>query len=213
MSSLKVSKINGNALAFNYFNLQEAMKDLAWHNLEHVNWVGQYPYKPLVSFQIAHSGDSIYLHYTVEEEYVKAQYVRTNESIWEDSCVEFFISFDNKVHYYNLEFNVLGTGLIGYGNADRDARVRLDSSLIEQVSTATSVVSKGGDKSWAMIMVIPVAIFKEHNVESFDGLKADANFYKCGDSLPTPHFVSWAKIDNPTPDFHLPHYFGSVEFE
>jgi hypothetical protein len=44
-------------------------------------------------------------------------------------------------------------------------------------------------------------------------MKARGNFYKCGDSLSVPHFLSWQPIDNPTPNFHLEKFFGELDFE
>ncbi|KAF5300265.1 hypothetical protein FQR65_LT19374 [Abscondita terminalis] len=73
----------------------------------------------------------------VREDYIKAQYIRPNEAVWEDSCVEFFVSFDQKVHYYNIEMNPLGTGLVGYGTADKDSRSRLTAEQIQQINTYT----------------------------------------------------------------------------
>ena len=49
-------------------------------------------------------------------------------------------------------------------------------------------------------------------LERFDGLQARGNFYKCGDGLPVPHFVSWAPIDTPNPDFHRPEFFDTICF-
>jgi len=54
-----------------------------------VNWA-EYPYKPKVSFRIAHTKDSILLHFKVREESVRAKYGEDNGSVWTDSCVEFF---------------------------------------------------------------------------------------------------------------------------
>jgi hypothetical protein len=38
-------------------------------------------------------------------------------------------------------------------------------------------------------------------------------FFKCGNDTGHPHYGSWQKIENPTPRFHLPQYFGELEFE
>lgn len=46
-----------------------------------------------------------------------------------------------------------------------------------------------------------------------DGQTIKANFYKCGDELQTPHFLSWNPINIEKPDFHRPDFFGSLEFE
>lgn len=214
MKTLKVARVdNFTVEGFDYFQMRNLMSDLPWHGISQVNWSQEFPYKPLVSFQIGHDNKTIYLHFNVEEEFIKAQYVRSNEAVWEDSCVEFFVSFDNKQTYFNLEFNVLGTGLIGFGNAIKSERNRLSSKQIELVKTASSVVNSGGLKTWAMILAIPVNVFEVANVASFAGLKAHANFYKCGDRLPNPHFISWSAISNPTPNFHLPNFFGEIYFE
>ena len=213
MSSLRVPKIDGNIVTLNYATLQQKLEMLPWNNLPNVNWPEEYPDKPIVNFQIAHSGESIFLHYVVDEDFVKAQYVRPNEAVWEDSCVEFFVSFDERKHYYNLEFNVLGTGLIGYGTEVKSERQRLRASLIETVQTVTFVVHTGGKKTWGIVLIIPVSVFTESSIARLDGVKAHANFYKCGDGLPKPHFISWSKIDYPTPNFHLPAFFGDVIFE
>jgi hypothetical protein len=45
------------------------------------------------------------------------------------------------------------------------------------------------------------------------GKTCRANFYKCGDDLPEPHFLSWNNIIADKPDFHLPQYFGTLTFE
>ena len=38
--------------------------------------------------------------------------------------------------------------------------------------------------------------------------KLQGNLYKCGDKTAWPHFLSWAPIGTPAPDFHCPAYFG-----
>ena len=54
-----------------------------------VNWA-EYPYKPKVNFRIAHTKNSILLHFKVKEASVRARYGTDNGSVWTDSCVEFF---------------------------------------------------------------------------------------------------------------------------
>ena len=39
------------------------------------------------------------------------------------------------------------------------------------------------------------------------------NVYKCGDNLSQPHFLSWQPIHTDKPNFHVPQFFGEVEFE
>ncbi len=213
MDKITVAHIAVNEGDLNYFTLENLMRGLPWQEIATVNWPDEYPEKPNVRFQIAHCNNALLLHYHVQENFVKAQYIRPNEPVYEDSCVEFFISFDNKQQYYNLEFNALGTGLIGYGPQTKALRNRLPAEAIEKVLTTSMVQNSQGNKTWDMILVIPVDLFTAHPITDLAGLSAHANFYKCGDGLPTPHFVSWAPIDAEKPNFHLPEFFGELYFE
>lgn len=213
MSILKVCKVKLDLSIFSYHAIQQQLNALSWQEIAQANWSEEYPYKPKVSFQIGHDDKHIVLHYAVEEEFIKAQYIRSNEAVWEDSCVEFFLSFDKGETYYNIEFNVLGTGLIGYGPGVKSLRNRLSAAVIETVQTATSVLSADGRKRWNLLMLIPTRIFEAHLQGSLSAVSAQANFYKCGDKLPNPHFLSWKAIDHPTANFHLPAFFGDLIFE
>ena len=58
-----------------------------------------------------------------------------------------------------------------------------------------------GECSWELAMVIPVSAFFQHSVGSLDGKTMKGNFYKCGDKLQTPHFLSWSPIGLERPMF------------
>jgi len=209
MSTLVVKKLN-EINGKDFFSIQKEIKELSWNAIAASPWKVDFPYSPVAEFQIGHTDSFVILHYAVEEEFLKAQYTRSNENVWEDSCVEFFISLDHKQTYYNFEFNILGTGLIGYGPAVKSERRRLDSTVVEEVNTYTSVRKINGKKKWNLILQIPKAIFS--NTE-WSGKTLHANFYKCGDELPTPHFIAWNMIDHPTPNFHRPEFFGELIVE
>ena len=212
MTSLKVPQCSIALDHPNYHAVSQQMESLPWQDIAHVNW-SEFPYKPDVKFQIAHDNQCIFIHYAVQEEFLKAQYVRINEAVWEDSCVEFFVSFDDRATYYNLEFNVVGTGLIGMGGRVKSERMRLEKDTVAKVSTLSNVVNIRGKKKWNIILMIPTDVFIHSEVKSLSGLTAYGNFFKCGDGLPTPHFLSWSKIDHPKPNFHLPDFFGKITFE
>lgn len=166
------------------------------------------------NFLMAHNGESILLKYVIAEKYIAANEI-TNGNIHNDSCVELFIAFDEE-GYYNLEFNCLGFTKIGYGN-ERDHRKLLPVDVIRQLSfsskiNANSVINKNDGFDWEIMLVIPRAIFMEHKIASFHNLNAKGNFYKCGDSLPQPHFLTWSKIEADAPDFHRKEFFGELVF-
>lgn len=212
MKTLEIEKIGVQELIGDYASLAKTMSSLAWHDINSAPWQAEFPYIPCVQFQVAYTDQAILVHYSVQEEYVKGQYIRPNENVWEDSCVEFFISFDSRETYYNVEFNVLGVGLVGYGTSVKSDRNRLSAEEILQINAFSSVQTIDGKKSWQQILQIPFSVFKV-NAEDLKGKQAHANFYKCGDALPNPHFIAWNDIDNPTPNFHLPQFFGEVSFK
>lgn len=165
-------------------------------------------------FSMAHNGETILLKYKVTEKYLMANEVN-NGNVHNDSCVEIFIAFDD-AGYYNLEFNCLGFTKIGYGNG-RNGRRLLPIEVIKQLSfsskiNANGIVNANTGFDWEITLVIPREIFIKHQINSFNNLKAKGNFYKCGDGLPQPHFLTWNMIEADTPDFHRQEFFGELMF-
>ncbi|PTN06284.1 carbohydrate-binding family 9-like protein [Mangrovibacterium marinum] len=179
------------------------------------SWDEQSP-KPDVQFKIAHNNEAILLQYQVRESELIARYSHNNEPVYKDSCVEFFVSFTGGKDYYNLEFNSLGTCLGGYG-PERQNRERLSADTLRQIKLQSTISRNSAEQpdciEWQLNILIPASVFQHTPIDTLAGLKADANFYKCGDELSQPHYLSWKKIDTPTPDFHQPPYFGKIEFE
>ncbi len=168
-------------------------------------------------FSIRHDGSSIHLYYQVTESHVRALSTVYNGPVWEDSCVEFFFSPNKEgKEYYNFEFNAIGTVLGGYG-PDRNRREHLPESVLKQVETTPSLGREPiegiyGETTWTLRVRIPLKTLVYSKIEDLSGLDAHANFYKCGDKLDQPHFLSWKPVLNPTPDFHTPRYFGQLSF-
>ena len=185
------------------------------HQIETVNWES-FPYKPEVRFNIAWGDNEIYIKYYVRESHVKAEKSHTNEMVCEDSCVEFFVSPSDDGLYYNLEFNPIGTALMGSGHGRHDS-VRADASVVEGIRRLTTMGDKpfaeiSGDISWSLTVAIPLGTFFHHKVDSLAGKSFRANFYKCGDKLSNPHFVTWSPVGTEKPDYHRPEFFGILKF-
>jgi hypothetical protein len=184
--------------------------------IDKVNWE-KFSYKPDVEFKIAHADTEIYLQFIVNEKYIRAKHLNDNDSVWTDSCVEFFISPTDDGSYYNMEFNCIGTTLIGFGlnKTDRQrAGADVTSKIWRRPSIGSQVIEhKEGDFTWDLTLIIPVSCFFKHQIHSLSGLNARANFYKCGDELKESHYLTWNPIEFERPNFHLPQYFGSVYFE
>jgi len=185
------------------------------NNIGIINW-SEYPYKPSITFRIAHTGNEIWLKFYVTEKCIRALETRTNGDVYKDSCVEFFISFDQR-NYYNFEFNCIGTRHLSYGPG-RGNRARINPEIVEKIEAMSTLGkvpfdNKSGDFEWELMLRIPVEVFIFDTLSSLKGMQATGNFYKCGDMTDEPHFVTWNPVKTEKPDYHRPEFFGSLKFE
>lgn len=183
--------------------------------IDTVNWA-EYPYRPSAQFRLAYTADSILLHYKVKEDAVRALAAADNGPVWEDSCVEFFFIPAADGIYYNVECNCAGTLLIGAGTGRKD-RKPAPQAVLDTVQRWASLgrepfAEREGACCWEVALILPYSAFFLHDTVSLEGKALPANFYKCGDCLPVPHFLSWNPIAADRPDFHRPECFGLVRF-
>ena len=184
--------------------------------IETINWT-EYPYKPEVKFKMAYCEDQIFLKYYVTEENIMAKETKINGEVYKDSCVEFFISTNGKNTYYNFEFNCVGIPHVGYGPG-RANRVSVNPEILKLIMVRSSLGNqpfkeKTGGYQWEMMIIIPKECLTYDKDIVLKGLKANANFYKCGDETSKPHYVSWNPIGTDNPDYHQSAYFGELSFE
>ena len=214
MNKIKIPKISIDTSDIEAVAKQ--MTSLPINKIETINWPDTYPSKPDVAFTIAHNSKNLLLQYRVKENEILAAVTADNGEVWTDSCVEMFISFDNK-HYYNAEFTCIGKALLGYrvfGGHAEHAHTEVMQSIVRLPSLGTANREKEiGSFDWTLTLVIPSSAFWKSNITTFDGLQVKGNFFKCGDKLTVPHFVSWTTIDTPSPSFHQPQFFGELDFE
>ncbi len=184
--------------------------------LEMVNWK-EFPYKPDVSVQIAYNENELFLRYQVTENSVKAEIAKSNGRVWTDSCVELFLSPEGNDEYYNLEINCIGTVLLGFRKKGEPAIHATVGQIgaIRRISTLgdSTFPERKAQTDWQITIAVPWKVFFKHTPEQLQGKKMRGNFYKCGDELSVPHFVSWTKIKTEKPNFHSPEFFGALEFE
>lgn len=189
--------------------LHAVLAKLPQHELPFLLWSEESD-KPSVRFSIAHNSRNIFLSFVVAEKFFRVQELVDNGPVWQDTCVEFFISFDQK-NYYNIETNAIGTKLAGFG-PDGSKRTLLPKAIVEKIATHVSL-TRSTEFKWNLVLIIPVEVFCYHPISTLATLTCNANFYKCGDKLPKAHFLAWNKIQSPHPNFHLPEFFGSIHFD
>lgn len=194
----------------------DAFGDIQPRPIACCNWASDYPYAPTASFRMFHNGEYLFVRYDVTEDCTAARVAEDNGEVWTDSCVEFFISTDDK-GYYNFETNCIGKLLLGFRCKDKEPAMA-PKSVLDSVKRFSSLPCSVFDERheaqpWWLIIAIPASALFIHKFHSWDGIKAKANVYKCGDNLSKPHFLSWNPINYPTPNFHLPEFFGNLELE
>ena len=216
MNNIVIKKINASA-AMNAAEVPAVLdqQGIAFQPVDVVNWK-EYPYQPKVEFRVAHVGEALLLNFRVTEASVRAVAAEDHGKVWEDACVEFFISPESNNFYYNFECNCIGKLLL-HGGAPGD-RIPAPAEVMATVKRWSSLGTepfeeKVGECSWEVAEIIPAKALFRNEVTSFDGQTMKGNFYKCGDMLQTPHFLSWNPIDLPKPCFHCPEFFGELNFE
>lgn len=215
MKTLQVEKINQ--------KVEEAVQipalldqyKVTFQTIGSVNW-NTFPYRPMVQFRMAYTDQGLLLHYVVREEKTRAKYAKDGDPVWTDSCVEFFV-IPGEGHYYNFECNCIGTLLLN-GGKERKNRTDSPQTIKDKVKRWTSLPHQTfetprEEDEWQVALLIPYEAFFLENIVTLEGKTIRANFYKCGDELPTPHYVSWNPIESPKPNFHLPNFFGAVELK
>ena len=182
---------------------------IAFQPIDELNW-SEYPYKPKVEFRIAHTGHSLLLHYRVTEQSVRAVAESDNGRVWEDACCEFFIqpNLQEPVYYGTL---LLNCGKVG----DRHPAPKEVLASIDRWSSLgrEPFEERIGECSWELALVIPASALFNDTITDFGGRTLHGNFYKCGDLLQVPHFLSWNPIQLPKPCFHCPEFFGELIFK
>lgn len=212
MKSIKVPKI---IPAEN--NIEEIFENLQSHEIDCCNWPAEFPYSPKAAFKLFHDGEKLYIKFTVTENDIKAAVTEDQGRTWTDPCVEFFVSPEANLDYYNFECTCIGKLLLAWHPADAPKEAAA-KEVIDSVKRTPSLDTepfplRTGEHTWSVIEVIPAKALFRSGIESFDGKEMGANFYKCGDELPAPHFLSWNAIEWPEPSFHRPEQFGKLIFE
>ena len=148
---------------------------------------------------------------------VRAVAAHDDGRVWEDACVEFFLSPEGNDFYYNFECNCAAKLLLHGGLAGSE-RPGASEDVLKSVKRWASLGTEPfeervGECTWEVALVIPTSAIFRHSIDSLNGKVMRANFYKCGDLLQTPHFLSWSPIDLPQPKFHCPEFFEEIKFE
>jgi len=183
-----------------------------------INWL-EYPYAPQVRLYAGYSDTCLWLCYEVKGDFFRAAAIADQDAVWEDCCVEFFVSTEmehytgnldpDKIVYRNFEFNLLGVAFSASGT--KNSRELLGQEQMDRILRFPELRGKGLPEEgspcdWGLCVAIPLDMIGIQNGSRFKG-----NFQKCGDLTRIPHFLTWSAIASEEPDFHLPRFFGEME--
>ena len=174
--------------------------------IDTLNWVEQYPVAPRTTFTIAHTNEMLYVRYEVKGEVPLATKTNDLELVNEDACVEIFIGDADNTHYWNFEFNPAGVCNASHRKERKVDVVRLNA---EQLASIQRYGQQLCAAHWTLLVGIPLALI---DLDLTRERARRANLYKCGDKTPMKHYASWNPIEAEAPAFHLPEFFGEIQF-
>ena len=213
MKSINIPYISGlEALPFD--EMDKVMElNAAKDFISEVNWQ-EYPYKPTAALRVARSSTHLVIMYNVRGLDLRAAALEDNGPVWEDSCCEFFVSHPSDGTYYNFELNCIGTLLASKRRSRTDADM-FSSDQLARIIRHSSIERRPYDENgeircWSTALCIPFDLIGLDGEALPAGIRA--NFYKCADLTAHPHFLSWNRIEIPSPDFHRPDFFGELTF-
>jgi hypothetical protein len=196
-----------------------------WHTVQPErlrNYMGALPaHFPDTQVKLGYDTAAIHLLFRVEDRYVRAVAARHQDSVCGDSCVEFFFTPgpDVSCGYFNLEVNCGGTMLFHFTAGARRDRIVMSEAACRAVAIAHSLPRIVDPEirapvTWTVACSIPIALLRGYCRVRAPEPQAvwRANFYKCADTTSHPHWLTWAPVDYPKPNFHLPHCFGTLLF-
>lgn len=190
--------------------------------LELKHYMGQKPqHFPKTQANLLYDNEFVYVNFHVEDRFFRAIRTDYNSSVCLDSCVEFFFTpcDDISTGYFNIEMNCIGTMLFNH-QLNRDGKKIAisidDAKQIELYSSLNDVINTEIKEpvKWRVEYRVPISILEKYApvTKPQPGVIWRANFYKCADETSHPHWLTWAPVEMPKPDFHRPEFFGIIEF-
>lgn len=195
----------------------------AWHSCKAIEiknpLINKAQFTPAVQAKMMYDDENIYVIFRVQDRYVRSVTKEINGPVYKDSAVEFFFSPDTSLpaSYFNLEVNCGGTPLLGYNSLPR---VRPEVDDIKKIEIGHSLPQLVDPEitepvTWTIEYRIPLNMLEKYSnvTRPQKGVTWRANFYKIAEITSNPHYLTWSPIDKSKTSFHLPQYFGLLEFQ
>jgi len=199
-------------------------KDVPALDIAHFYETALSDHRPRTQAKVLYDSDGLYLHFRVEDRYVRSIETKYRGKVWEDACVEFFVEPVAGRGYFNFEINCGGTMLLSYKeNPEWTGEVLRKSGGVPWDLAKDVTIYHSMPKTvepeiqepvvWNVEYFIPYAIFEAYLGDLGDvaGQTWRANFYKCAENNSHPHWASWSLITKEL-NFHQPEFFSEIHF-
>lgn len=161
--------------------------------------------------QVCWDEENLYVRMKTKEKDIRAECTGRLDHVCDDSCLEFFFRPTEDLRYFNVEINPNCCMYLGYGSGIRNL-VRL---VVRDPAVTFAPKAERTEDGWEVRYKFPFAFIKQFfpEFEAKEGAVMYANFYKCGDKTPHPHYFLWKFVtDKPESSFHSPAEFGKLIF-
>jgi len=159
---------------------------------------------------------TLYLAYHSADRHIAARCTQHNQMVWEDTCVEFFVSpeANNPANYYTWEINCVGVSL-NKCCCDFWGHDPLAWRPADAIATSVPAPVKepaDDDHEWICEVAIPFSNFalSPVAVPPKAGDVWRANFQQCAGS--GSHLATWSPLPAGCGSFHTPGAFGRLVF-
>jgi cellulose/xylan binding protein with CBM9 domain len=183
--------------------------------------------KPLqreTKVKIAWNNWGLYFLFHCEDPSIWCGYTKDNEDIYYSDVVETFLSPEGSLERY-LEFELSPTNLRfaakiynphGAGTDFRSEEMLDCSSILSRVQIDRDGEGKKQDRSWQAFLGVPFSLMGLEAPSVGDRwqgniLRIDMPNEAKGDKF-DPEFGAWVPNHQSPANFHLPEYFGTIEF-
>lgn len=179
-------------------------------SVDQFNWGGHY--RPVTSGRLGFLMDTgLLLEMECQESDPCRTYFHDNDPVYLDSAMEAFFCFaplEKEPCYLNFEMNANGAMLACYG------RTRQDRAPLSAICREPLVCRAQADEhAWSIRLTLPLPMLRTVYPELVLDIGSifTCNFYKIKESEGRTHFASFAPIQAPEPNFHLPEYFAQAQ--
>ena len=179
-------------------------------------------YLPRTQAKLLYDDKFVYIIFHVEDRYVRAVAQEYHGNVSHDSCVEFFLTpgEDLSQGYFNIEVNCGGTTLFYHQTALRVNTIIVDEADCDKLNIYHSLPKIiepeiAEPTTWIIEYRVPLDMLEKYAPvqRPAPGVIWRANLYKIASKTSNPHWGTWSVVDYPTPNFHIPQFFGTLIFE